>query len=225
MKKKNSFAFLFQYFCKLYMDVTALDLICMNPLLRIRFIKPWRYSSYFIQEWLNILPDGSLPNIKIRSALISILQSWPVPSPSILKSSQLGRCLMILSKHSKETPQNRLITSQIIFHWVRPIYGVSTSFQSFTREDRELEDLKHFKQPAKDEVQKKIVVESEQNKSKPGDKKFIMRARVPHQNNTDYVIRPRKAILNSTVNPGIKKNLSQMKQTKKFQQKIRNKKN
>ncbi|KAF1744686.1 hypothetical protein MXB_91 [Myxobolus squamalis] len=166
-----------------------------------------------LADWLSILPDGSLPNIKIRSALITILQSfsfnlkWPVPSPSILKSSQLGRCLMIL------------------IHWVRPIYGVSTSFNSLTREDRELEDLKHFKQPVKDDVHQKIEVDSEQNKSKPGDKKFIMRARVPHQNNTDYVIRPRKALLNSTTNPGIKKKLSQMKQTKKFQQKIRNKKN
>lgn len=67
-----------------------------------------------IAEWLAPLPDRSLPNIKIREALIESLRDFGEISVEFLKSSGVGKAVMFLFKHPKETKANKLKLEKLI---------------------------------------------------------------------------------------------------------------
>ncbi|KAF0991010.1 hypothetical protein HZS_4733 [Henneguya salminicola] len=184
-----------------------------------------------IAEWLSILPDGSLPNIKIRETLLSILENvvyllnlkWTYPTASILKSSQLGRCLKTLSKHPKETPKNRHNASKLIFNWMRPIYGVVTNFSDLSREEREVEHQRHSNKIKPSQQNIKILANPQ--KSVTPQNVQMARARIPQPSLTNYINRPPKSNIVEAANSGTREKLIRMKQTKIFQKKVRKSKN
>ncbi|KAK9076028.1 hypothetical protein SSX86_004358 [Deinandra increscens subsp. villosa] len=87
-----------------------------------------------LKNWLEPLPDGSLPNINIRAAILKILTEFPIDLDQYdrreqLKKSGLGKVIMFLSKSDEETTSNRKLAKDLVDKWSRPIFNKSTRFE------------------------------------------------------------------------------------------------
>ncbi|VYS63203.1 unnamed protein product [Arabidopsis thaliana] len=94
-----------------------------------------------LKNWLEPLPDGSLPNINIRSAVLMILNDFRIDLDQDSRREQLiksglGKVIMFLSKSDEETTPNRRLANDIINKWGRNIYNKSTRYDNmFTQEE------------------------------------------------------------------------------------------
>ncbi|MGH0158108.1 UNVERIFIED_CONTAM: hypothetical protein FKN15_035230 [Acipenser sinensis] len=118
-----------------------------------------------IKEWIGPLPDKSLPALKIREELLRILQELPSVSQETLKHSGIGRAVMYLYKHPKESRSNKDLAGKLISY-----------------------DSSGGQTPRRD-LDK--VLTGEEKALRPGEPGFCARARVPMPSNKDYVVRPR----------------------------------
>ncbi|KAL9450982.1 hypothetical protein AB3S75_012684 [Citrus x aurantiifolia] len=116
-----------------------------------------------LKNWLEPLPDGSLPNINIRAAILKILTEFPIDLEQFdrreqLKKSGLGKVIMFLSKSDEETTSNRKLAKDLVDKWSRPIFNKSTRFEDMkTVED----DRVPFRRPsAKKPASKAAAMES-----------------------------------------------------------------
>nr|XP_023660039.1 protein IWS1 homolog isoform X1 [Paramormyrops kingsleyae] len=174
-----------------------------------------------IKEWISPLPDKSLPALKIREELLKILQELPSVSQETLKHSGIGRAVMFLYKHPKESRPNKDLALKLINEWSRPIFGLTSNYKGMTREERQQRDLdqqmptrRHLglqnEQPKVEKAQEADVFSSppssggqtprrdlekvltgEEKALRPGDPGFCAHARVPVPSNKDYVVRPK----------------------------------
>jgi transcription factor SPN1 len=155
-----------------------------------------------ISEWLAPLPDKSLPALEIRSTLLKILSSFPHLEPGVLKQSGLGKAVMLIFKHPKETRENKIIASKLIRNWSQPIFQISSDYSSVTREEREEFDLEHLPEAKRRKLDEQRIRGREAGGSSrltqreepvlgPGDPGYISRARVPKQSTSAYIVRPK----------------------------------
>ncbi|XP_051535250.1 protein IWS1 homolog [Myxocyprinus asiaticus] len=152
-----------------------------------------------IKEWISPLPDKSLPALKIREELLKILQELPSVSQETLKLSGIGRAVMYLYKHPKESRPNKDVALKLINEWSRPIFGLTSNYKGMTREERQQRDLDQQISPRRRlssggqtprrDLEK--VLTGEEKALRPGDPGFCARARVPMPSNKDYVVRPK----------------------------------
>ncbi|KAK4400981.1 protein IWS11 [Sesamum angolense] len=80
-----------------------------------------------LKNWLEPLPDGSLPNINIRAAVLKILND----------------VIMFFSKSDEETTANRKLAKELVDKWSRPIFNKSTRFEDM----KNFEDERIFRRP------------------------------------------------------------------------------
>ncbi|XP_064394150.1 protein IWS1 homolog isoform X2 [Halichondria panicea] len=148
-----------------------------------------------LSDWVSPLPDHSLPHLKIRESVIDILRSFPIPDSSVLKQSKIGKAVMLLYRHPKETRKNREKAGKIINEWARPIFGLASDFKSLTRDEREERDYAHLSQSKKTRLSSGERRPSQDDDfeapQKPGDRGWVGRARVPMPSTNDYVVRPK----------------------------------
>ncbi|KAL9263007.1 IWS1 homolog 1-like protein [Drosera capensis] len=95
-----------------------------------------------LKNWLEPLPDGSLPNINIREAILKILTDFPIDLEQHdrreqLKKSRLGRVVMFLSRSEEEITSNRKLAKELVDKWSRPIFNKSTRFEDMRNADEE----------------------------------------------------------------------------------------
>ncbi|CAC5405365.1 SPN1 [Mytilus coruscus] len=98
----------------------------------------------------------------------------------------------------RETKENRERCGKLINEWSRPIFSLTANHKSMSKEEREERDYAHLPKrrrlsaegmtPRRD-IDK--VLAGEDQSVRPGEKGFVMRARVPMPSNKDYVVRPK----------------------------------
>lgn len=88
------------------------------------------------RAWLDRLPDGTLPNVQVRSTLLKILLELPIDEDWVerLESSEgLGKVIHFLSRNEDHEP-NRRLAEKIMMKWARPVYKMSSNFHSLLDE-------------------------------------------------------------------------------------------
>ncbi|XP_020556353.1 protein IWS1 homolog isoform X4 [Oryzias latipes] len=176
-----------------------------------------------ITEWISPLPDKSLPALRIREELLRILQELPSVSQETLKHSKIGRAVMFLYKHPKESRPNKDLALKLINEWSRPIFGLTSNYKSMTREERQQRDLDQQMpqrrrlssggQTPRRDLEKQLT--GEEKALRPGDPGFCARARVPMPSNKDYVVRPKWNVEGDSSRSGYKKAISLLEKHKR----------
>ncbi|XP_067042816.1 protein IWS1 homolog [Acropora muricata] len=183
-----------------------------------------------LKDWLNPLPDNSLPHLQIREGLLKVLAEFPPVDARALKMSGIGKAVMYLCRHQKETRENKKIAGKLINDWARPIFGVTSNFKSLSREEREERDYQNMSKKRRlssvdsegGKTPKSIdsALQNEKKAVRPGDKAFVIRARVPLPSNEDYVVRPQSAMDRVDFNKKPQKTMNRFeKQKRKFDDK------
>ncbi|XP_061682577.1 protein IWS1 homolog isoform X6 [Syngnathoides biaculeatus] len=178
-----------------------------------------------IKEWISPLPDKSLPALRIREELLRILQELPSVCQETLKHSGIGRAVMFLYKHPKESRSNKDLALKLINEWSRPIFGLTSNYKGMTREERQQRDLDQQMpqrrrlssagQTPRRDLEKQLT--GEEKALRPGDPGFCARARVPMPSNKDYVVRPKWNVEMESSRGPVKKGMSRVdKQMRRF---------
>ncbi|KAI1730221.1 TFIIS helical bundle-like domain-containing protein [Ditylenchus destructor] len=176
-----------------------------------------------IAEWLYPLSENSLPALDIRTTFLKILSNYPPLEPDLLKRSGLGKAVMHLTKHPKETEENRHAAARLIQKWARVIYNLESTMSSrkervqfdheravkqqklrrssgsrseSKRPDSEVSDANDVSDDEDFMEQRNQRKRSNNGDDirKEKDRTVIDRARVPILRIKDYVIRPKPKI-------------------------------
>ncbi|GBP70413.1 Protein IWS1 homolog [Eumeta japonica] len=146
-------------------------------------------------DWLAPLPNRALPCLLIRETLLKLLMDFPSIDKQLLKQSGIGKAVMYLYKHPKETKSNRERAGRLISQWARPIFNLSTDFAAMTREERQARDEAMARRRPSDSepppAKRRATEPAPAPSARPGDPGWVARARVPMPSNKDYVVRPR----------------------------------
>ncbi|KAK6229907.1 hypothetical protein SCA6_018858 [Theobroma cacao] len=156
-----------------------------------------------LKNWLEPLPDGSLPNANIRGAVLNILADFPIDLEQHyqleqFKKSGLGRAIMFLSKYDEETVSNRRVAKDLIDRWSRSIFNKSTRFSDLRNDDIHVPVMKKpVSKPAMMEVKACDLDVSVAKEQKLSSRPSSLR---------QHVTRPEPASLVYTVRPQSKYN-------------------
>lgn len=185
-----------------------------------------------LKNWLEPLPDGSLPNINIREAILRILTDFPIDLDQYdrreqLKKSGLGKVIMFLSRSDEETTSNRKLAKDLVDKWSRPIFNKSTRFEDM----RNVDDERVYRRPSvKKPANKASGLESKDDDldlhefssgRKAGPSASRLHASRPEATPMDFVIRPQSKIDPDEIRARSKQHQideRRMKMNKKMQQ-------
>lgn len=157
-----------------------------------------------LKNWLEPLPDGSMPNMNIRSAVLKLLADFPIDLEQYdrreqLKKSGLGKVIMFLSKSDEETTANRKLAKELVDKWSRPIFNKSTRFEDMRRYDDERAPYRRpqMKKPSSSSSgmeSRDDDLDADFSQRKSGQSSSRQHASRPEASPLDFVIRPQSKI-------------------------------
>ncbi|KAF9603727.1 hypothetical protein IFM89_037573 [Coptis chinensis] len=104
-----------------------------------------------LRKWLEPLPDGSLPNIAIRTKVLEILSDYPLGLEHLhrreeLGKSGLGKAINFLSMSNEESTRNRKLAQHLVNNWSRYIFNNRTRYDLEVRSNNV--DRVFYKRPS-----------------------------------------------------------------------------
>lgn len=149
-----------------------------------------------LKAWIEPMPDGTLPNSKIRSSVLNMLTRLPVDCSfedrkEQLKRSGLGRIIMFLSKLPDELPANRRVARELVDKWSRPILAPRRDKQI---EEEEMQRILEARQARERAQRASNPVPDDGDlptaQLRPGQAGFRYHAHIPQAASLDYVNKP-----------------------------------
>eukprot|EP00850_Spirogloea_muscicola_P012119 SM000077S21593 [mRNA] locus=s77:447003:450130:+ [translate_table: standard] len=135
-----------------------------------------------LKNWLEPLPDGSLPNINTRSVVLKLL---------------LDQVVMFLSRVPDEIPANRRIANDLVQKWSRPIFQKSTRWEDLRKDDIDRPSMPKRKPQQQTDLDvahrgggDDLDLDANTGEPKPGQPGYYIHARVPEKIALDFVVRP-----------------------------------
>ncbi|PKA51961.1 hypothetical protein AXF42_Ash008190 [Apostasia shenzhenica] len=183
-----------------------------------------------LKNWLEPLPDGSLPNMNIRTAILKLLSDFPIDLEQYdrreqLKKSGLGKVIMFLSRSDEETTANRKLAKELVDKWSRPIFNKSTRFEDMRGYD---DERIHYRRPSSKPVNKSAGLESRDDDLDEFSQGQKSRQAVSRQHAyrpealpLDFVVRPQSKVDPEEIRARAKQvvqNQQRQKMNKKLQQ-------
>eukprot|EP01023_Acetabularia_acetabulum_P009955 TRINITY_DN1451_c0_g1_i1.p1 TRINITY_DN1451_c0_g1~~TRINITY_DN1451_c0_g1_i1.p1 ORF type:complete len:380 (-),score=101.27 TRINITY_DN1451_c0_g1_i1:153-1292(-) len=174
----------------------------VEDMLANRFLHPFFLDAGLlasIKAWIEPLPDGSLPNEEIRSAVLKLLLQLPIDTAlqhrrEQLKLSKLGMVVMFLYKLEEETPSNKRAARELIERWSRPVLNEYKSETEYSRSQELENETRMIRQQRiikeQEMQQRKKNIEFQKGRAKPGEEGFVARARIPLPGALDYIVQP-----------------------------------
>jgi transcription factor SPN1 len=169
--------------------------------------------------------DGTLPNSKIRNAVLTMLTRLPIDCSyedrrDQLKRSELGKVIMFLSKLPDETPENRRMARELVEKWSRPILAPGGGTVDQAELDRILE-ARQQRQRAAQEKAAEDAADGEDGASgaaalRPGMPGYRFHAAIPQAASLDFVKRPESKVVMVEKRSGTKAGAGEHKITKKL---------
>ena len=193
-----------------------------------------------LKNWLEPLPDGSLPNMNIRTTLLKLLTDLPIDVEHFerreqLKKSGLGKVVMFLSRLPEETSTNKKLARDLVDKWSRPIFQKSTRYEDLRTYDEERPMPRRT--PMKKAVPKRAQLDrggdeldmmQQSEELKRGDAGYRQHASRPEALPLDFVRRPQSKVDPHEVENRARQQRQEekrMKMNKKLQQLKTTKKN
>lgn len=143
-----------------------------------------------LSKWLAPLADGSLPALKIRQEILTMLASFSSLDEATLTQSSIGKAVSYLRNHAKETKANKIKADQMRVEWTRTMFNITTDIKAFTRQDRQQWDSEQHGK----EGRKRPFLSDCHTPKQDQDSELVFRARVPQPSMKDYVVRPKWTI-------------------------------
>jgi len=138
--------------------------------------------------WLKNLPNGELPSVHIRTALLKCMERLPITKDVLQNCGEeapLGRVVAGLQNNVKETVSNRKKAAQLVQKWLRQIFAPEVEGDSLADFLAGEADERHGTvprpAPLTDESLKKIEEESDRR----------MHPAIPIIQGTAYAIQPK----------------------------------
>jgi len=151
-----------------------------------------------LTRWLEPLPDMSLPNINIRTAILKLLLQMPIHAEEHegreqLKSSRIGRVVMFLSRLPEETAANRRMAKELVERWSRPIFLLESKHAHAATEERVRQAPPQVEARARATVDEQLDEDGNPVQKKgpaPGERGWRWHASIPQTSKLDYKVRP-----------------------------------
>ncbi|KAI3875147.1 hypothetical protein MKX03_021641 [Papaver bracteatum] len=197
-----------------------MDVLSKKPL-QLEFLD--RGVLTLLKNWLEPLPDGSLPNITVRSGVLKILTDFRLDLEELdrreeLKRSGLGKVIMFLSRSDEETAGNRKLARDLVDKWSRPIFNKSTRFED-TRKYLDDDRVLYRKLPVKRITHKTAMLDFKvtgldefKRERKSSSKQHACK---PEAAPLDFMVRPQSKIDPDEIRTRAKQKLRQLKAPKK----------
>eukprot|EP00878_Enallax_costatus_P006375 GHUV01006686.1.p1 GENE.GHUV01006686.1~~GHUV01006686.1.p1 ORF type:complete len:260 (+),score=74.73 GHUV01006686.1:869-1648(+) len=153
-----------------------------------------------IAAWLRPYSNGTLPNAKIRTELVSILKLLQLDTGheadrEHLEASELGKIIMFYFKNPSESMPLRSECRDLIQAWSAPIFADKDEDERKRRQRERAHRQRQAAEKAERERREKQEREEAERRKKlqPRDAGFRARASVPQPSKMDFVINPGKA--------------------------------
>lgn len=80
-------------------------------------------------EWLDILPDGSYPNINVIKEILHCIEVLPIHPDNLQECRNLGRIVKTFANGRGVTSEVSAMAKNIMDRWSRMVFGIHTGYE------------------------------------------------------------------------------------------------
>lgn len=173
-----------------------------------------------VRQWLEPLPDASLPSYEIQKTLFGALLKLPI-NTNHLRESGIGKILLFYQKSKRVEPKIKRVADKLISDWTRPIIGASDNYRDKQFHSIDYDALKHRKKLKA--TAEKIHIDNSEKTIYEQQAARRNRAAAPVPTVTDYKFAPKSRLdrtPQSIVNAGVGTSLNRDDQFKRINQRL-----